>query len=90
MTSASPGGQRSASIAISSLRSSSHAFDGLDLVLELALLLEQLVHLLGRQSSPSFIEISSKRLSSALVSATPSSTFSSTFLLGSSCGSCGR
>src|ERR1700755_1048222 len=41
-------------------------------------------------SSPSFIEMSSKRWSSARVSATPSSTFSLTVLFGSSCGSCGR
>ena len=44
----------------------------------------------GDMSSPNFALISSKRVSSARIGATPSSTLPSTFLDGSSCGSCGR
>ena len=49
MTSASAGGRRSASIASSSRESRSQRVGRFDPVLDLALLLEDLVHLLGRQ-----------------------------------------
>ena len=71
-TSASPGGRRSASIAISSVPVELPRVRGVDLVLQ-RLLLEHFVHLVVRVGSPSFM-ISSKRVSSARVSATASST----------------
>ncbi len=85
-TSASAGGRRSASIACSSLESRSQAPAASMASCTLACSSRTLSISSGDISSPNFALISSKRVSSARIGATPSSTLPSTVFVGSSDG----
>jgi len=90
VTSASPGGRRSASIAISRARVDLPGVARVDGILHACLLRQELLHLLAGQvlcESGIYVVEGPQQ---SLVSRTPSSTFPSTSLAGSSCGSCGR
>ena len=84
------GGSRSASIASSSRESRSQAFEASILSWIFACSSRTFSISSGERSSPSFAFTSSYRVSSALIGATPSSTFPSTVFAGSSRGSCCR
>ena len=90
VTSASPGGKRSASIAISSVRSRSQPCAASMASCNLACSSSSLSVSSGAMSSPKRKFTSSKRVSNFLVPATASSTLPSTLLVASSCGSCER
>ena len=90
VTSASGGGQRSASIAVSSVRSSSQPFAASIASCTRPYSAMTLSISASGRLSPIFSPSSSKRARSALSGPTPSSTFSRTVFFGSSCGSCER
>ena len=90
VTSASAGGSRRASIACSSFESRSQAPAASIASCTFACSSSSFSIASGDMSSPNFALISSKRVRSARIGATPSSTLPNTFLDGSSCGSCGR
>jgi hypothetical protein len=87
---ASPGGQRSASIAISIVRSRSQAPAASIFSCSAACSSMSLVISSGSSTVPSFSLTSLKRSSSFLVAPMPSTTFSNTVLPASSWGSCGN
>ncbi len=89
VTSASGGGQRSASMAVSSVRSSSQPFAASIASCTLPYSAITLSISASGRDSPIFSPSSSKRARSALSGPTPSSTFPRTVFFGSSCGSCG-
>ena len=89
-TDQSPGGQRSASIATSSWLSSVQPSTASILLLELAHLLHQGVEVGVVLGIAHLAEIALKRSTMSATSRAPSLTFSSTVLLGSSCGSCAQ
>jgi hypothetical protein len=89
-TSASPGGQRSASIAISTVRSSLPAVGGVDLLLQLRLLGQQVVHLVVVHRLGERALTSLKRSSSALVAANALHDVALHVLGRVELGSCGR
>jgi hypothetical protein len=89
-TFASPGGQRSASIATSSVRSSSQAPTASIWSWSFACSSISLFIASSSSGSANFALMSSKRWSSARTSATPCCTLPSTSSDGSSWGSCGR
>ena len=84
------GGQRSASMAISSWRSSSQPLPASIWSCSRACSSSSFSISSSSIGSAKRSLISSKRSSSAVVAATPSSTLPSTVFAGSSCGSCGR
>ena len=90
VTSASGGGQRSASIAVSSVRSSSQPFAASIASCTLPYSAMTLSISASGRLSPIFSPSSSKRARSALSGPTPSSTFPRTVFFGSSWGSCER
>ena len=90
LTSASHGGRRNASAAISSLRSSSHAPAVSILSCNLPCSSSNAFISSSPMGSANCMEISLKRLIRALDSAMPSSTLPRTSLAGSSSGSCGK
>ena len=89
-TSASPGGQRSASMAMSSVRCSSQPLQASIFSCSSACSAISAFMASSSSGSPNLAETSSNRSSSAFVSFTPSMTLPSTSLLSSSCGSCSR
>ena len=91
MTSASPGGQRSASIAMSTWWSSSHALTASIWSWRRPCSSSSLfIFSVGHVLAELHRDCPRSAASSARVSATPSSTFSLTVFVGSSCGSCAQ